>query len=143
MQHNICVRAIFNRISKGSWNFFYFALFRLVIGPENWRHSFNQSMQNKINRDVAPRVSLDSSSLPVSLLSFHWPVLILTFTLFGRCDYFGFLFFDTLLKNCSNSFTRSRSQLHPSLILHQFRSSNNSLNVIDSRFNSLYLVICL
>ena len=36
-------RAIFNGVSKVFWDFFAFTFLRAVIGPQNSRHSLNQS----------------------------------------------------------------------------------------------------
>ena len=70
-----------------------FALLRSVIGLENSRHPLNQS-----NTKLKPfatwslAFSRASGRLHVFTLSSHWLLVIFTFVLIGRCDYFRFGF---------------------------------------------------
>ena len=68
-----------------------FASPRSVIGPENSRHSLNQSdAKLKPNTTCSPAFPRAIGYL-VDFLSFHWPLQVFSFHRIGRRDYFGFV----------------------------------------------------
>ena len=89
----LCFRAIFNWVSQVIRDCIGFALLRSVIGLENSHHPLNQSdAKLKPIAKWLLAFSRASGQLHVFTLSSHWLLVILTFVLIGRCDYFGFGF---------------------------------------------------
>ena len=82
-------RLIFNSVSKVIRDCIDFALLRSVIGPENSRHSRNQS-DAKTKTDLVTFVFPRFRQFFVSTLSSHWLGKVFSFLPIGCCDYFGF-----------------------------------------------------
>ena len=82
-------RLIFNSVSKVIRDCIDFALLHSVIGPENSRHSRNQS-DAKLKPTWSPSFSRALGSFVVSTLSSHWLGKVFSFLPIGCCDYFGF-----------------------------------------------------
>ena len=69
-----------------------FALLQSVIGLETSRHTLNQS-DTKLEPITAWSLAFSrvlKSRLHAFTFSSHWLLVIFTFVLIGRCDYFGF-----------------------------------------------------
>ena len=78
-------------MSKVIWDYIGFALLRSVIGLENSRHPLKQSdAKLKPIATLLVVFSRASGQLHVFTLSSHWLLVMLTFVLNGRFDYFGF-----------------------------------------------------
>ena len=82
-------RLIFNSVSKVIRDCIDFAFLYSVIGPENPRHSRNQS-DAKLKPTWSPAFSRALGSFVVSTLSSHWLGKVFSFLPIGCCDYFGF-----------------------------------------------------
>ena len=80
-------------MSKVIRNSVGFALLRSVIGQENSRHPLRQSdAKLKPIATWSLAFSRACGQLHVFTLSSHWLLVIFSFILIGRCDYFGFGF---------------------------------------------------
>ena len=78
------------RVSKVNRNCIGFAFFRSVIGPENSRHSLNQSNAKlKPIKTWSPAFSRALGSLLDSTLSSHWFLGVFSFHVIGRYDNFA------------------------------------------------------
>ena len=78
-------------MSKVIWDCIGFALLCSVIGLENALHPLNQS-DAKLKPIATWSLTFSHASdwLNVLTLRFHWLLVIFSFVLIGRCDYFGF-----------------------------------------------------
>ena len=65
-----------------------------MIGLENSRHPLNQS-------DAKLKPIATWGRLHVFTLSSHWLLVVFTFVLIGRCDYFGFGLRLSIEKRCN------------------------------------------
>ena len=78
-------------MSKVIRDYFGFASFRPVIGPENSHHFINQS-DSKLNPIASWLLAFSRASGSFFNLSSHWLLLVCPLILIGRFDYFGLCF---------------------------------------------------
>ena len=84
-----------------------FTLIRTVIGLENSRHPLKQS-DAKLLKANHRRLAFSRASgqLHVFTLSSHWLLVMLTFGLVGRCDYFGLVLRHSIEKRFKYTFIK-------------------------------------
>ena len=87
----------FYRVSKLIQEGIGFGLLCSVIGPENSRHSLDQSHAKPTT--WSPAFSHVWGAELVFTLSSHWLFGLFSFYLSGRCEYFNFGFYDTRSKS--------------------------------------------
>ena len=81
------LREIFHWVSKVNQDCVSFTLLCSVIGPETYA-----TLKLKPITSWSPAFSRALFSLFVFTLSSHWLLIVFSFLLIGRCDYFGFGF---------------------------------------------------
>ena len=102
------LRAIFNWVSKVIRKCIGFGSLCIVIGLENSRHPLSQS-DAKLKPIAIWSLAFSRAwgRLHAFTLSSHWLLMIFTFVLIGRCDYFGFGFATLNIENYSILRTRA------------------------------------